>query len=469
MAQLVEYGRRLAPWIAPDAQRQLAEFVINYARNNPQQIARMGQQVRGWIVENVPRYAQTALQMGEAIANRIADDWADVGGELRAHLDQGRANLDDVRHWEDLQGDNEIDNMDIPNEVAVDQNGELIRENPRQPAGGNMEVNGNGRRPAAGPPEGEPEAQRFAGGGAGGNNSVSKETPISRYPTLTYGFQETHTTILPWCGYISTTGMNHALPNVLEIRMTQPHDMIKTTIQGLAAGGTWGKDFYNVPYNDNATRDTATAAEFPAAMDTGAANTERPSYWQYYRQMYEYYTVLGCEYEILIDNPGSQQGTEVVVGWDYNAYSATSGATGNITPPDQPLNTMKQYKGLQWKTIPIASSDAGEKNKIMLKGTYHAGDARRNVANDNEVRTWHKTNSGGTAEAVNLIELLTLYFYRWELAYFKPANRTLGVNMQIKLKYIVQFKDLLRPFRYPNTVDTAIDLIASTDVQQFPL
>jgi hypothetical protein len=426
-------------------------------------VNRYGRRLTNEAMDMLNNAVYDGVEQGERALNQYMANWIQRFGN-----DLGNEALSIAQNVRDaVQGAQQQIQQALGNnrEVAIDENGdipdlsELIPENT---------MSGTAR-PAAGQPGGEAEAQRIASSGAGGNSSVSKETPISRYPTLTYGLQETHTTILPWCGYISTTGMNYATPNVLEIRMTQPHDMIKTTIQGLADGATWGKDFYNAPYNNSNNKDTATSITFPATMSTGAAVNERPTYWEFYRQMYEYYTVLGCEYEIYLDNPNSERGTDILVGWDYNAYSATAGATGNITPQDQTLNVMKQYKGVQWRTIEQSAVQDNDKRQTIIKGTYHAGDARRNVANDNEVRTWHKTNNGGVAEAVNLIELLTLYFYRHELAWLKPATKTLGVNMQIKLKYIVQFKDLLRPFRYPNTVDTGIDVIGSADIQQFPL
>ena len=48
-----------------------------------------------------------------------------------------------------------------------------------------------------------PTAAAARTSGTSGNNNVSKETPISTYPSLTYGLQETHTTILPWTGWVS--------------------------------------------------------------------------------------------------------------------------------------------------------------------------------------------------------------------------------------------------------------------------
>ena len=282
----------------------------------------------------------------------------------------------------------------------------------------------------------QPETMALRAGGTPGN-PVSKETPISRYPSLTYGLQETHTTILPWCGYIATTGMTHGVPNVLELRMTQPFDMIATTLQGLAAGAAWGKDFYVVPYNNSNTRDAATAPTFPSTLDSGPATTEKASWWEYWRKFYEYYTVLGCEYEIFIDNPNETRGTDVVVGWDFNAYSDTATASGNKTPQNQTLAVMKQYKGIQWRTVEQCSNQINQKRQIMIKGTYKPGQTRRNIVNDGDVKTWAKTNNGGTPDSPTLKEFLTLYFYRHELAWLKDTTKTLGVNMQIILKSIL--------------------------------
>ena len=53
--------------------------------------------------------------------------------------------------------------------------------------------------------EGGDEPMALARIGNGGMNSVSKETPISSYPNLSYGLPETHTTIIPWTGWITSS------------------------------------------------------------------------------------------------------------------------------------------------------------------------------------------------------------------------------------------------------------------------
>lgn len=470
-------GRALLPGVTGNIVRQFGRWAINYVQNNPADIQEFGQQAYNWLIDNGGSLGNRAFEFADAMEERIRSTsfpeavFAAAGGVSGGILAGpggiaagAAAGAQFARQIDTPENERTSKNsLRSEDNTTLD---EIIPQNTMEGTSNNG--NGGTKRPADGPPSGEPEAARVAGAG-GTMNSVSKETPISMYPTLTYGLQETHTTILPWCGYISTTGMTHGVPNVLNIRMTQPHDMIATTVQGLAEGSAWAKDFYVVPYNNNATRDTATAANFPCVLDTGDPTEEQCSFWEFFRLQYEYYTVLGCEYEILIDNPGDQPGTECTVGWDFNAYSDTAGASGNITPNDQALSIMKQYKGIQWRTINCASNDNGKDNQIMIKGTYKPGQARRNIINDGDVKTWIATNNGGTAGSPTLKEFITLYFFRGELAYYKPANRILGVNMQIRLKYIVQFKDLRRNLRYPNTTDATITLSADLDCQQIPV
>ena len=168
------------------------------------------------------------------------------------------------------------------------------------------------------PPTGEPTAARQAQAG-GISSGVSKETPISIYPSLSYGLQETHTTILPWTGYMSAVGMDYTTPLVFEYRMTQPHDMLKTELSTVADGAAYTKGVFNIPFNNSSARDAAISHVFPATLATGASAVERPAWWEYFSKMYEYYTVLGCEYEIVMDNPNTTSGTDLLIGWDYNA------------------------------------------------------------------------------------------------------------------------------------------------------
>jgi len=456
-------GGRLAPWLSDASQTRLGTFVINYIRDHPDDVREMAVRVQGWVTENLPNMRNQALQMGESIGNRIIRDWQDAGSDLRRVIETPEARIVRENDEAATRGDNEDRTVNEDGELV-----DLIDENAEDPTSGMDIGNGGTKRPATEPPEGEPEAARIAGGG-GGPNSVSKETPISPYPTLTYGLQETHTTILPWCAYMSSVGMTHSAPNVLEFRMTQPHDILSTELSTLAAAGTWVQANYNVPYNGSLTRDTATAAEFPATIQNGTFVGEMASWWTFWRKQYEYYTVLGCEWEITIDCPVQDRGAEIALAWDYNSHTDTAGASGNKTPQDQSLIRFKQYKGINWVNIPCSTDGPFGQSMKTLSGHYKPGQAKRNIQNDGDVKTWVATNNGGTAASPTLKEFLTLYLYRHELAYLKPATKLPGVNIQVKLKYIVQFKDLLQNARYPNTTSTDFSLTIDADVNQSPI
>ena len=78
--------------------------------------------------------------------------------------------------------------------------------------------------------DGDDGAERgtLATTGPAGNNPQSKETQISTYPSLSYGFQETHTTIIPWTGWLSVIGLTTSNPQQLQIRMNSICDWIVT-------------------------------------------------------------------------------------------------------------------------------------------------------------------------------------------------------------------------------------------------
>lgn len=306
---------------------------------------------------------------------------------------------------------------------------ELISESAPNTTQG-MEIDG-------GEPESAPMAARASAPGPG--NTVSKETPISNYPSLSYGLQETHTTILPWTGWCSVTGLRQDFPRQLKLRMNAPYDMVIDTIQ--AVPGTVPTDgyegFYNIPIKENTTFGTTT---FPETMTT----MERPAWRDYWAQLYEYYTVLGCEYKITIVNPTSHVGASAIVGKQFDSNSDAATTTGNVMPLTK-LSEAMAFKNISWEVINYSRSEVANRNVGIIQGTHRPGQTKRNIVNDGDVKTWTATGS-----IPNLRDVLTLNFYRAPLAW----HNGVGLNMQIELKYIVQFKDLRLQARYPNTVTT---------------
>lgn len=302
--------------------------------------------------------------------------------------------------------------------------------------------------------EGPPEAAVARIGAGGGANPVSKETAISSYPTLTYGLQETHTTILPFTYWFSAACTSTITPSVHKIRLNSVYDFILTSVSALAesAQPTPGT-CHNRPIGPNGTGAFNT---FPATINDGTV-VETPWWRNYWSQLYEYYTVLGCEYEITINCPQTSSGHQAMVGYTIDAYSTAATETGNITPSVGLAEAMS-LKGMKFKVLESARAEDGNNDVKMIKGHYKPGMAKRNIVNDGDVKTWTKTPlNGSTSETWTplLTEALNLYFWRGPMAHIQGGStgdsQFTSVNVQIGLKWIVQFKDLRDMARYPRT------------------
>lgn len=399
----------------------------------------------------------------------------------KAQRDENLARRGDVRnaHRDQTVQQSRFREIPFPDELRDDHVpdlGDLIPESD----------NNHGDHEMEGPPgdhdpvEGEAQAFRSSGGG----NTVSKETPISNYPSLTYGLQETHTTILPWTGWLSAGGLDKTTPAQLKIRLNAPWDMIDVTTQTTPADATINttKGFYANTWNSLGRYNNSTTVAFPEQFTSNSTEaTERPAWREYWVQLYQHYTVLSCEYEIIVHNPlqlmqtdshlammhdtiyvddginlglPSQMNTDIIIGKDIDTFSDTATSTGNVTPAAY-YSQMRAYKNMEW--IPVKGGQ-----KQVIRGTYKPGSAKRNIVNDGDVKTW--TATGTTLP--NLKEYLTLNF--WTDPFFAGAggnnfdNAGLMVgtgtgrkgccNIEINLRYIVQFKDLKLQARWPNTV-----------------
>lgn len=340
-------------------------------------------------------------------------------------------------------------------------------------------------------------------GGEGGGNTVSKETPISNYPALTYGLQETHTTVLPWVGWLSVGALDKETPAQLKIRMNTPFDMLDVTTQAYPADGQriTTKGFYYRSIDQQGRATSTQGSNFPVALpDASTTLNERPQWRDFWCKLYDYYTVLGTEWEVILFNPVRQKNiqmlkvpgktistkvfpgvlvpvdngfynTDCVCAVQYDSYSDTATSTGNVMPITQ-YEEVRGFKNIQWYSVP-----GGQ--KAIIRGQYKPGQIKRNITNDGDVKTWTPTRDIGGANPVsqipNLKEFLTLNF--WTDPFFNArTNDTWDndasvvdpdatgssvkghINMEIKLKYIVQFKDLKQQARYPNTATTDQDI-----------
>lgn len=430
----VQALRHVLPGVAMGVLAQIANDLAEQGRRQAINNAReFGNALRQAVMNHAGELGNRAFQIAETGAGRVARIWTEGTGLQEAFGGHLQAASDSIRELiPDLSGNAVVGDR-------RDREGNL-RGNRRETP---MEIDN-------GPPnDGEAQLAR-AGGMGGGPSSVSKETPISTYPSLSYGFQETHTTILPWTGWLSVAKVDATTPAQLQIRMNTPWDMINTSITAApaAAGDPFTtKGFYAVPTTEAAQR---AVVPFPEVYTN---TVERPMFRDTWAALYDYYTVLGCEYKITIVNPISTRGSTMIVGTQFDTYSDTATTTGNVMPLTN-LSEAMSYKNMRFNVVEWDASDSS-KNTAVISGNYKPGQAKRNIVNDGDVKTWTATG----AALPNLKEILTLNFWRAPLAWATNAsNANYAANMQIELKYIVQFKDLKQQARYPNTVTTDQDI-----------
>ena len=217
--------------------------------------------------------------------------------------------------------------------------------------------------------------------------------------------------------------------------------------------------FYSQPAKADgqlATLTNSTGISYPEPWtDGGTDTTERPAWRAYWAAIYQYYTVLGCEYKITMINPVTTEGAKAIVGTQFDSYTTAAAATGNVMPLAN-LSEAMAFKNLRWDIIDRDSASQPNKNVCVISGRYKPGQTKRNIVNDGDVKTWSSTGTfdqiglGTGDDGVNptLNEILTLNFWRAPLGY----STAVALNMQIELKYIVQFKDLRSQARYPTTI-----------------
>lgn len=294
-----------------------------------------------------------------------------------------------------------------------------------------------------------------------GSNAPSKETPVSMGADPSYGLQETHTTIIPFNFWFSAVGLVNTDARKMQMRLNSINDPVVTDINTLAGGGTWAQGLYNVPWEGAAARTTTNPGVFPRTMAT--TNTTERGYWSaFWDKLYDYYTVLGCEYKITVTNANllSTRNAPVLVAVDFDSYSDTATSAGNVTP-DTDLATMMSFKQVQWERIDNMTALNPNNYTGVISGRYRPGQIKRNITNDGDVKTW--TATGGIP---NLKDLLSLRFYAGGLsnaAVGPTVDFMPGCNVQVEMKYIVQYKDLKQAARYPYSGATDIVLTLEAD------
>lgn len=287
------------------------------------------------------------------------------------------------------------------------------------------------------------------------------ETPLSNVKPQ-YGLPDTVNAVQPALMFYSQIALASysSDASVTKIRMNSMYDMFPDAVS-TPSGGTYPMTSgrYNAkiqPLSADIT-DTTYFTDPPRKWPIiGSGTTEKPQWRDWYNKMYDFYHVMGVEYDIVIQNPTTKLGSSIVVGLGFDSSSANNTAG---TFPTAPINDMRMWPGITWKSLGTSVDGTLDSNWVSFKGHYTPGQGNRVIENDEDVKTWTKTD--GSVPSVN--EYLKIYFGRsdWNS---QNATTYMAINVRVKLRLIVQYKQLKTSWRYPSAGETPISLVAPTDI-----
>lgn len=291
-------------------------------------------------------------------------------------------------------------------------------------------------------------ARDLPAGGSGAKKGAT-ETPVSIQRSH-FGLPETVTQVLTGTNYFAVTcPANFQSMMRVPFRLTSIVDRMPNQPAAAVGGAAYvASSLYNsIMPPQNTFAFPATPLLFPS--DT----TDGLQWLDWYTSFYQYYHVMGVEWELTMFNPQLNAQYGVVVATTIDTYSSANAT--NVHPSGATMEEMEQWPDVRWhQVVPYYSTqDAATRT---IKGYYRPGKVRQNVENDEDLKTWTKVNA-----SPSLTELLYVHFGK---SMFNPSSSIHGLNCRMKWRYIVQFKDLNVPFRWPALGQTPISPTAPGDI-----
>lgn len=297
-------------------------------------------------------------------------------------------------------------------------------------------------------------ALALASGGATGASKGNQETPVT-IVNPTYGIPETHTTILPANLYFSVIAKSwtNASGRTMDIKLTSPYQF-HTALTVPGDGTALANGMFSRPYYENYTAGStvnwpalSAQDEFPVTPGSGYLI---PSWRDVFEAWYDYYHVMGCHWELTMTKPYiSDYESGVCVVWAYQAYKSTDSA---VLPSGATLDETFAWPNVN-HTIIRNQNIQNLDNTVKISGSYTPGQAHRDVVNDEDVKTWTSVSS-----APSLTESLRLMFYSSPDSRIVPSGNLpqFAINCQLRIKWIIQYKDLKPAIRFPYSAATNV-------------
>lgn len=290
---------------------------------------------------------------------------------------------------------------------------------------------------------------------ASGTKKGAHETQIiSQQPT--YGLPEVTTVIFPWTTYFSI-GLGISPQTFAEdfyLRMGSLYDLFPNTIATQPTGGAAiVQGLYNTMAG-GATTWPNPLVPYPTTPVVGTVTTETPQWRAFYAKLYQFYSVLKTEWEVTFHNPRNGVNADVLIAHAEEAHKAGE-TTGNIVPTGQYSYIAENWPGLKWHVLHSQGDQGEDMNWLQVKGTYYPNQAKKNVRNDEDVKTWTAMGAQPSLEE-------RIHFKVWKAAFNDQGPQ--AINVRVHLRIIAQLRDLETQARYPQSGGTAIALDIPVDV-----
>lgn len=361
----------------------------------------MGIITQAWQSGEITRHVYSAIKNAMEHRGLVESDGTITEEGLQWVQDQARS----LRNYIS----NSLSNS--PSEAQVDPDGRITANNNR-----NVRLRGNNNELSR---TDQPMTDTVPNDGTDGplenarnnNNPTTRgtgETPITWFPKAEIGLRDTHTACLRYHNQyeLSITQGNagqHAAPAVYQFRMTSLYDIDATT-----------------------------------------ASIQTPAWREYFATLYEFYSVIGCKWNIRVINSGATTDDTVNLWWGY--YGKKRPAPADRTQ----LYHMKGIKGPL--IVPPRIAGMGDRS---CSGRYKRGDHKREVQEDSETQLWSAMGANPT-----LIENLVLYFTS---DVKEAADTDNDITFEIIIDYIVQFKDLKSEYQFRSFTTAGVGSDISTD------
>lgn len=212
-------------------------------------------------------------------------------------------------------------------------------------------------------------------------------------------------------------------------------------------------------------------------------------WFDFYASIYKYYSVVGCRYNILIENlshediwvhemfvskttPPLEADNNDILNWPnvkshYVRSIGAAIAANNIEKQNEPVNKSNEGDDVQMGgTTANFESQNHIRNEgssiIKLSGHYRPGDYTRDIAQDADVERWTAVDQSPTLREALLLRFKpTRNFYNNNNA--DNYDRYLTFKITTQLEYLVEFKELKDGLKWPIKNQPAVVSINTTD------